>query len=109
MTGWLSVIFFFSSKRRHLRFWRDWISDVSSSDLPQLPPALLVRPPPAADPRVPGGVPRNLAVHRTQHVPPDEPPGPRRRRALPDGRVLPVGGSVGTARPRRRSHHRDGG
>src|SRR3712207_7019718 len=25
--------FFFSSRRRHTRYWRDWISDVCSSDL----------------------------------------------------------------------------
>src|SRR3712207_8840796 len=25
--------FFFSSKRRHTRYWRDWSSDVCSSDL----------------------------------------------------------------------------
>src|SRR5690606_39932276 len=29
----LSVIFFFSSRRRHTRFSRDWSSDVCSSDL----------------------------------------------------------------------------
>src|SRR3712207_8414130 len=31
----LSVIriFFFSSRRRHTRYWRDWSSDVCSSDL----------------------------------------------------------------------------
>src|SRR5438445_3628187 len=28
---WLS--FFFSSRRRHTRYWRDWSSDVCSSDL----------------------------------------------------------------------------
>ena len=26
-------VFFFSSRRRHTRYWRDWSSDVSSSDL----------------------------------------------------------------------------
>src|SRR5690606_39812357 len=30
----LSVFFFFSSRRRHTRFSRDWSSDVCSSDLP---------------------------------------------------------------------------
>src|SRR5258707_10031932 len=30
-------MFFFSSRRRHTRYWRDWSSDVCSSDLP-LPP-----------------------------------------------------------------------
>src|SRR3712207_7295019 len=28
-----SMFFFFSSRRRHTRFWRDWSSDVCSSDL----------------------------------------------------------------------------
>src|SRR3712207_9441938 len=28
-----TVFFFFSSRRRHTRYWRDWSSDVCSSDL----------------------------------------------------------------------------
>src|SRR3712207_7485865 len=28
-----SSLFFFSSRRRHTRYWRDWSSDVCSSDL----------------------------------------------------------------------------
>src|SRR5438445_9900097 len=28
-----SLYFFFSSRRRHTRYWRDWSSDVCSSDL----------------------------------------------------------------------------
>src|SRR3712207_7021268 len=36
--GWLQwraivEFFFFSSRRRHTRYWRDWSSDVCSSDL----------------------------------------------------------------------------
>src|SRR2546430_13224335 len=31
---WISVFFFFSSRRRHTRFDCDWSSDVCSSDLP---------------------------------------------------------------------------
>src|SRR5258707_9233070 len=31
--GILSFCFFFSSRRRHTRYWRDWSSDVCSSDL----------------------------------------------------------------------------
>src|SRR5476651_256836 len=27
------AVFFFSSRRRHTRYWRDWSSDVCSSDL----------------------------------------------------------------------------
>src|SRR3712207_2292214 len=29
----LCSVFFFSSRRRHTRYWRDWSSDVCSSDL----------------------------------------------------------------------------
>src|SRR3712207_3691518 len=29
----MSIFFFFSSRRRHTRYWRDWSSDVCSSDL----------------------------------------------------------------------------
>src|SRR3712207_4062884 len=29
------IFFFFSSRRRHTRYWRDWSSDVCSSDLTQ--------------------------------------------------------------------------
>src|SRR3712207_8898836 len=29
-------VFFFSSRRRHTRYWRDWSSDVCSSDLSPL-------------------------------------------------------------------------
>src|ERR1035437_10771157 len=29
----LRMFFFFSSRRRHTRYWRDWSSDVCSSDL----------------------------------------------------------------------------
>src|SRR3712207_4665226 len=29
------MVFFFSSRRRHTRYWRDWSSDVCSSDLDQ--------------------------------------------------------------------------
>src|SRR3712207_7543716 len=30
-------MFFFSSRRRHTRYWRDWSSDVCSSDLESVP------------------------------------------------------------------------
>src|SRR3712207_8394609 len=29
----MACFFFFSSRRRHTRYWRDWSSDVCSSDL----------------------------------------------------------------------------
>src|SRR5476651_1530764 len=31
--GFSRLFFFFSSRRRHTRYWRDWSSDVCSSDL----------------------------------------------------------------------------
>src|SRR3712207_7237670 len=33
MTKLDDIFFFFSSRRRHTRYWRDWSSDVCSSDL----------------------------------------------------------------------------
>src|SRR3712207_7628555 len=33
MEGMWWFCFFFSSRRRHTRYWRDWSSDVCSSDL----------------------------------------------------------------------------
>src|SRR3712207_9528640 len=32
----IDCFFFFSSRRRHTRYWRDWSSDVCSSDLRRL-------------------------------------------------------------------------
>src|SRR3712207_9490809 len=37
----LYTAIFFSSRRRHTRYWRDWSSDVCSSDLPRGPRRLL--------------------------------------------------------------------
>src|SRR3712207_6870798 len=36
--GWLWIVFF-SSRRRHTRYWRDWSSDVCSSDLVMTDPS----------------------------------------------------------------------
>src|SRR3712207_8396140 len=36
--------FFFSSRRRHTRYWRDWSSDVCSSDLPPASRGFLLNP-----------------------------------------------------------------
>src|SRR3712207_5337682 len=49
MVALVTVCFFFSSRRRHTRYWRDWSSDVCSSDLqrgnsaPQGQPVLSLR------------------------------------------------------------------
>src|SRR3712207_8049855 len=32
----MMICFFFSSRRRHTRYWRDWSSDVCSSDLGEI-------------------------------------------------------------------------
>src|SRR5476651_1816191 len=39
----LFVFFFFSSRRRHTRYWRDWSSDVCSSDLVGVPALVFAR------------------------------------------------------------------
>src|SRR3712207_8360717 len=58
-------VFFFSSRRRHTRYWRDWSSDVCSSDL-------RVRGPAQASPsRVPA---RLGPAGAHQHRPPCRPP-----------------------------------
>src|SRR3712207_9375793 len=57
------LFFFFSSRRRHTRYWRDWSSDVCSSDLGDV--AARVRPEgveqlvggPLQGGLVPGGLP----------------------------------------------------
>src|SRR3712207_7569389 len=36
LSRWRYVLLFFSSRRRHTRYWRDWSSDVCSSDLSSL-------------------------------------------------------------------------
>src|SRR5207253_7030936 len=46
--GLISIIFFFSSRRRHTRWPRDWSSDVCSSDLFGVPPLVAVDVPPHA-------------------------------------------------------------
>src|SRR3712207_6902697 len=57
---YFSFFFFFSSRRRHTRYWRDWSSDVCSSDL-----ALLDRLAPARHARHAGArLPRRAARGR---------------------------------------------
>src|SRR3712207_7290221 len=36
-THYIGIVNCFSSRRRHARYWRDWSSDVCSSDLIQAP------------------------------------------------------------------------
>src|SRR3712207_166661 len=46
--------FFFSSRRRHTRYWRDWSSDVCSSDLRCVAQKKRSRPPSRTGPMSPG-------------------------------------------------------
>src|SRR5947209_9747075 len=69
----MSFFFFFSSRRRHTRYWRDWSSDVCSSDLA----ALVSRRRWVADGR------------------PADRPSSRRGRAVVAGRAARAGGTVG--------------
>src|SRR3712207_8200663 len=65
------MFFFFSSRRRHTRYWRDWSSDVCSSDLPVdlegLPPYRLSRERPYLDRRA--GEDHDLAVFHKEEPP----------------------------------------
>src|SRR6266496_6254257 len=42
MIGGFSIVFFFSSRRRHTRSLRDWSSDMCSSDLTWIPGRVLI-------------------------------------------------------------------
>src|SRR5947209_14033305 len=79
--------FFFSSRRRHTRYWRDWSSDVCSSDLRRR--GLRADRAGAGDHRVPGGLrdPGSGVPARRQS---DDTPRRRAGRAARDEPVLPV-------------------
>src|SRR5947209_8836387 len=61
----IAFAFFFSSRRRHTRYWRDWSSDVCSSDLPRLPRAR----PPGPQPRWPDEASHRTPSSRRCHFP----------------------------------------
>src|SRR3712207_9331694 len=73
-------MFFFSSRRRHTRYWRDWSSDVCSSDLAPR----LRRPTWAASPR--GGPP----FARERSARPVAPAAARSRRRTGGDRPQPA-------------------
>src|SRR3712207_7844361 len=60
------VFFFFSSRRRHTRYWRDWSSDVCSSDLDRFSGAFPH--PEQSDCRARVG-----AEYRQRKIPPEQP------------------------------------
>src|SRR3712207_7704477 len=87
--GWKCAVcerwcfFFFSSRRRHTRYWRDWSSDVCSSDLARQPRRQrgleleaerrvgLDHPPEAGAQRLGGGDRPRVARHEQPGVAPD--------------------------------------
>src|SRR5215217_8749304 len=63
--GVIYFFFFFSSRRRHTRYWRDWSSDVCSSDLAFAAIEQLERPELRGQPVVVGGDPSGRGVVST--------------------------------------------
>src|SRR5215217_8790986 len=83
----LLVFFLFSSRRRHTRYWRDWSSDVCSSDL--LRPLAGGRALPHVPGRSLGGGGRGGAAPLLRrHHPGSGPPGA----GVPPVRAAPGGG-----------------
>src|SRR5258707_3850081 len=68
------LVFFFSSRRRHTRYWRDWSSDVCSSDLwspgPRAAAAITAESPtepaPVTSSEEPGGQSSELSTARSE-------------------------------------------
>src|SRR5581483_5691672 len=89
------LLFFFSSRRRHTRYWRDWSSDVCSSDLPRRAPGLPAPEGPAG--RL-AGLPAGRPAGAARPPPPARRPPhrPDARRRAPHPRPRP--GEAGTGR-----------
>src|SRR3712207_7777866 len=83
--------FFFSSRRRHTRYWRDWSSDVCSSDLMVAPSswyaAAVSNPAPDWVPPVTRSVPMVSAVVTTS-----VPPAVTDRKSVVLGKSVDLGG-----------------
>src|SRR3712207_1259653 len=71
------VVFFFSSRRRHTRYWRDWSSDVCSSDLGGGPGEALGQ--------APHGLPTRCLLRRGHGRVPGRGRAPAGRGGLPAG------------------------
>src|SRR3712207_8668919 len=107
------MFFFFSSRRRHTRYWRDWSSDVCSSDLSNRPITIInklllrttvIRLPLSLSPlcraagySLPPKYPALLAVAQASEMPPlrESPPnlgarGPREYLVLVYGCRIPI-------------------
>src|SRR6266511_5020534 len=91
-------IFFFSSRRRHTRFSRDWSSDVCSSDLLEL--VVLIQPVRVLAVAAVGGAARGLHVRDAPGLgPEDAQVGRRVHRAGPDLLVVALREDAVAARP----------
>src|SRR5690606_39636535 len=82
-----AIFFFFSSRRRHTRFSRDWSSDVCSSDLTEQ-----TSPTPTEEPEKPknsffGDVVDNIDIQPAEEAIPDP---PRLHEMLEDARKKPA-------------------
>src|SRR5258707_15558132 len=87
-----SFIFFFSSRRGHTRYWRDWSSDVCSSDLSVASPPLaastslnaIAAPASSAVPAVAAGSRLKVQAHghETSHSESEKPGPPAGRPCL---------------------------
>src|SRR3712207_9189920 len=85
---WCLLEFFFSSRRRHTRYWRDWSSDVCSSDLEALVLVL------AAEAPFGGAVERHrVVVVEVDEAGEREGAGERReRKSVVEGKRVDLGG-----------------
>src|SRR3712207_9085674 len=68
---------FFSSRRRHTRYWRDWSSDVCSSDLSRSPRVVRTTSSSASDPSVMVGSSGGPGCIDVRPSAPDTRPRPR--------------------------------
>src|SRR3712207_7100795 len=85
-------LFFFSSRRRHTRYWRDWSSDVCSSDLRSHSPTGATQDRPGSAPWA--GRPREIVVWPARGAPVHAPAATRRvdRKSVVEGKRGDLGG-----------------
>src|SRR3712207_9337914 len=90
----MRILFFFSSRRRHTRYWRDWSSDVCSSDLRRGTDRNGLLPRPAGLRRGEPGAAEaaRAAEHRLLHARPARARGPADRESGVEGKRVDLGG-----------------
>src|SRR5690606_40225403 len=102
-----TCLFFFSSRRRHTRFSRDWSSDVCSSDLEDVVPAdtpevEVQTPPPAPAPEPVMEAEAAPAAPEAPAEPPAAEPVEAAKPAAPDRKSVVEGERRGVGGPRAR-------